>query len=124
VKSCLINHKRSPTFGYQLKKYQKLFPHIEEDLAATLSDVRLDYRTARHGKAMLHFNGTVFKYRMPCTDQGRGTRGGFRIIAYYDQKTNTLYPISMYPKSEQENIEDDEVERCVRELLEALNNSK
>jgi len=123
VQQCLVDYRRSPTFGYLLEKYKKLFPHIENDVAATLSDARLNYRPARHARAMLHFNGTVFKYRVMCSDQGRGTRGGFRLIAFYDQTTNTLYPIFMYPKSEKADIEDEEVDRCLTELQEALTNS-
>jgi len=69
---------------------------------------------------MLSFQGKVFKYRVPCSDQGRGTRGGFRLIAYYHQPTNVLYPISLYPKSERDDIEDSEVGRCLSELAEAM----
>ena len=123
VTPCLVDHLRSPTFVFLLDKFKKVFPHIEDDLAAALSDIRLDYRTAKHATALLHFGGKVLKYRMACSDQGRGTRGGFRLIVYYHQETNTLYPISMYPKSEREDIADADVERCVNELQEALANS-
>lgn len=123
MQPCLIDYRRSPTFGYILQKYKKQFQNIESDVADALSDVRLDYRNARHAKAMLHFSGKVFKYRVACSDQGRGTRGGFRLIAYYDQNSNTLYPVTLYPKSEREDIEDEEVERCVKELQEALTKS-
>lgn len=121
---CLIDYRSSPTFGYTLEKYKKVFPHIEDDLAAALSDIRLDHRNNRHAKAMLHFEGRVFKYRMPSSDQKRGSRGGFRIIAYYDAAKNTLYPLTLYPKSEKEDIEDNYVDRCLKELREALERSK
>jgi len=69
---------------------------------------------------MLNFQGKVFKYRVPCSDQGRGTRGGFRLIAYYHEPNNILYPISLYPKSDQDDIEDLEVTRCINELAQAM----
>jgi hypothetical protein len=84
----------------------------------------LDVRHARHARALLHFRNKVIKYRLPCSDQNRGTKGGYRLIAYFDENANTLYPISIFTKSDMEDIDDAEVTRCVQELEEALARTK
>lgn len=60
------------------------------------------------------------KYRCKSSDLQHGTQGGFRIIAYYDQATGTLYPILLYPKTEREDISPLEIEGAVVNLKESL----
>ena len=118
---CNVDHKRSPSFQALLEKYKKSgFPQIEDDVAEALTAIAQDHRNAKQAESIPKFNDSVFKYRQKCTDQKRGSQGGFRIIAYYDKATNTLYPIFIYPKSEKSDVDANTISRLVKELLAAL----
>jgi len=66
---------------------------------------------------MIGFGGTVFKYRAKCSDMKRGSKGSYRIIGYYHQPKNTLYPIFIYHKSDQDDVDKRTVSAAVQELL-------
>jgi hypothetical protein len=102
-----------------IEKLRKRCPHIDADINKALAAIESD-GNACQGRPMVRFGGTVIKYRLKCTDQNRGSRGGFRIIAFYDQTSNTIYPISIYLKSDIEDLPDEDVRGCVNELQEAL----
>lgn len=43
------------------------------------------------------------------TREGRGKRGGIRIIYYWHRPTNRIYMLLAYPKSEQEDLTADQI---------------
>jgi hypothetical protein len=47
----------------------------------------------------------------------RGSKGSYRIIGYYDNPRNTLYPIFTYHKSDQSEVDAKTVADAVQELL-------
>ena len=50
----------------------------------------------------------------------RGASGGYRIIADDHKETNTLYPIFIYHKTDQGDINPKEAARQIAELLAML----
>lgn len=116
---CYVDFKRSPTFQSLLASLKKRFPRIEEDLAVIWVDIAKDYRNARQAESVPRFKDSVFKYRAKCSDMSRGSRGGYRIIAYYHREKNTLYPILIYHKSDQEDVDPKTVATAVEELLQS-----
>ena len=83
-------------------------------------DIAQDYQHARHADSIPRFRNTVFKYRVKCSDMQRGSRGSYRIIGYYHQPDNTLYPILIYHKSDQDDVEAKVVAAAIQELLDCL----
>lgn len=80
-------------------------------------DIARDHRGARRAESLIGFNNTVFKYRAKCSDMKRGSRGSYRIIGYYHEETNTLYPILIYHKSDQDDVDARNVSFAIKELL-------
>lgn len=66
------------------------------------------------------FGGSVWKYRCRSSDQQKGARSGFRVIALYLPDRNTLYPLLIYAKNEAEQLPSKIVKKAIQELKQAL----
>lgn len=117
---CYVKKDTSPTYQRSLDRLKKQFPHIEEDIEGILVDIAQDHRNARNAESIMRFGGKLFKYRAPCSDQARGSRGGFRVCGYYDEPTNTLHLILVWPKSEAEDLDYESKNKAVQELLQII----
>ena len=120
VPPCFVKSDSSPTYRTLLSRLKKEFPHVEDDVNKILPEIAQDFRHARHADSIPRFNDTLFKYRVPSSDQRRGTRGGFRLCAYYDKQNNTLYPVLIWPKSEDEDLDYEIKAKAVKELLQII----
>ncbi|MGG0667653.1 hypothetical protein ABE073_03900 [Lederbergia citrisecunda] len=58
----------------------------------------------------------VYKSRMENPDANKSARAGFRIIWFLVTKENDIYPLTIYSKSDQEDISKKEVSRLIRAL--------
>ena len=61
----------------------------------------------------------IFKVRIPNSSIPTGKSGGFRIITYY-KKDSVLYLVTIYSKTEQDNILTDKLKRIIKEEIESL----
>ncbi len=52
--------------------------------------------------ALIPRSGGLRKVRW--TGKGHGKRGGYRIIYYWDKRTETVYMLYLYPKNRQEDL--------------------
>lgn len=55
----------------------------------------------------------------------RGNSGGFRVLAYYGQEEQTLYPFFVYTKAEYEKAPkqqpgDKDIRNCIKQLIISL----
>jgi mRNA-degrading endonuclease RelE of RelBE toxin-antitoxin system len=120
VPTCFLDKDRSPSFVSALSALRKRFPHIDNDLDEIWIDIARDHRNARKAESIPKFNDTLFKYRCKCSDMQRGASGGYRIISYYHKETNILYPIFIYHKADQSDINAKETVNQLTELLDTL----
>jgi hypothetical protein len=70
-------------------------------------------------KAGVLIKGTGGIRKLRWARSGQGKRGGLRVIYYFHSEMMPLYLLSLFGKSEKENISDDEkalMARLVREL--------
>lgn len=80
---------------------------MEKDVKDALQDIARDFRSAKHANRIQAGDLTeVYKYRQKCTDLQRGARGGWRIVAVYVKRKDTLYPVIIYPKTEMDDVSD------------------
>lgn len=121
---CFVDFNRSPTFAASLTLLRKQFPNIDRDLEQIWPDIARDYRKARQAESIPKFKDTVFKYRSKCSDMKRGASGGYRVIGFYHQPNNTLYPIFVYHKAENSDVQPKTVAACIQELLNLILDSK
>lgn len=91
-----------PNFKRELKKLAKKFPSLKDDFARLIKSLEED---PEQGKAL---GNNCYKIRMAITSKGKGKSGGSRVITYVQVLQTTVYLLSIYDKSDKENISDKE----------------
>ncbi|MBF0235947.1 Toxin higB-2 [Desulfamplus magnetovallimortis] len=57
--------------------------------------------------------------KIRCSFQGRGKRGGLRLIYYLDNPNETIYMLLIYKKSKQTNLSPDQI-KILKDLIKEL----
>lgn len=83
-------------FFSQLKRLKKKYPNIKEDLLKTLK--------VFNPKNEIHIGESVYKIRIKSTDINKGKAGGLRAYIYICTYNNLVAPLTIYSKSEKENL--------------------
>lgn len=99
-------------FKKELKPLVKKFHHLKEDLLNEL-------RTFSPENA-IRLTNNVYKLRIRCTDHPRGKSGSFRIIILLIEVESILVPVTLFFKSDQENISRKELEHHLIKIKEEL----
>jgi hypothetical protein len=58
----------------------------------------------------------LFKIRLSIQSKGKGKSGGARVISYFYFEKDTVYLLSIYSKSEKENLNPTELQEMVHSL--------
>jgi mRNA-degrading endonuclease RelE of RelBE toxin-antitoxin system len=97
-------------FERELKRLAKKYRSLGNDLQVLHEDLQKD---PEHGKPL---GGGVYKIRLAIGSKGKGKSGGARVITYVKVEATTIYLLSIYDKSEVEDISDSELKACLREI--------
>ncbi len=90
-------------FDKQLKKLSKKYHSIKQDI------IWLSEQLEANPLMGTAIGKNCYKVRMSITSKGKGKSGGARVITYVQIIKETVYLLSIYDKSEIENLTDDEV---------------
>lgn len=101
----------TPTFDRQLKRLAKRHRSILADVVAKVGELLEDPYT---GNALIAEN--CYKVRMAITSKGKGKSGGSRIITCVKIEQDTLYLLTIYDKSEREDLEDGELKELLKQI--------
>jgi mRNA-degrading endonuclease RelE of RelBE toxin-antitoxin system len=104
-----LNIKTLPHFDKEVKKLYKKYKQLPSDLKA------LNTELFENPKAGIELGNKCYKIRLANSSIPTGKSGGFRIIYYYLDTDNNLYLMSMYSKSEFENIDEKIILNILRE---------
>ena len=99
------------SFQKAFSRLKRKYRNIEKDIQPLL--FRLENGNFSHDSALPGFEGLVYKARVASSDQGRGKRGGFRIVYYCVTEKQEVRLLTIYAKAQQENISPQEI----RQLL-------
>ncbi len=91
------------SFERELKHLAKKYSSIKKDVA-NLANLLLN--EPRHGTPL---GNDCYKIRMAITSKGKGKSGGARIITHVVVTREYVYLLSIYDKSEAENISDADI---------------
>jgi len=97
-----------PHFKRELKKLAKKFPSIKDDFAQLIDSLQ---DQPEQGTAL---GNKCYKIRMAITSKGKGKSGGSRVITYVQVLQTTVYLLSIYDKSDKENISDKELKELLK----------
>ncbi len=65
-----------------------------------------------------HLGKGLYKLRLKSSDKSRGKSGGFRIIYYLISEEKKIYLLTIYSKSEIENIPEEKLIKILEEIKE------
>jgi len=94
-----------PPFEKQLKKLSKKYPSLKNEFANLIKSLE---KKPKQGNLL---GNNCYKIRLAIKSKGKGKSSGARVITHLTE--NSVYLLSIYDKSEKENITDAEL----RELL-------
>lgn len=95
-------------FRKEAKKLIKKYPSLKNELAELGSQLSTD-PTA--GAAL---GNDCYKIRLAVASKGKGKSGGARVITHFYVAANTVYLLSIYDKSDQENISDSQIKALLK----------
>ena len=63
-------------------------------------------------------DNSIYKLRIPNLSSNKGKSGGYRIIYYVVTKERVIFPLTLYSKSDRENISDKEIADIITKYIE------
>ena len=99
----------SENFVRELKRLAKKYPSLKQEVGE-LGDILSVYPT--QGTAI---GRECYKIRLAIKSKGKGKRGGARVITCVVALKDEVTLLSIYDKSEQSDIADQELDRLLRE---------
>jgi hypothetical protein len=106
------NVKSIAVFEKQAKRLIKKYTSLKKELLKLINELK---ENPEHGTAI---GKKCFKIRIAIASKGKGKSGGARIITNFVITDNTVYLLSIYDKSEKENITDKELEELLKYIPE------
>ena len=103
--------KTTPKFEKELKRLAKKYPSLKSEYPELVKSLK---EKPEQGASLGNY---CYKIRLSIASKGKGKSGGARVIAYLQISETTVYLLTIYDKSEQENISAKELE----ELLKFIN---
>lgn len=101
------------------KNFERNFKHLFKKYRSLKNDiVDLIKELRRNPTLGDDLGNNTRKVRMAITSKGKGKSGGARIITYHwyiDEARKKLYLLTIYDKSEQDNISESEIQKLRQE---------
>ncbi|MFA6138336.1 MAG: hypothetical protein WC667_09635 [Sulfurimonas sp.] len=95
-----LNIQTLSNFDKDVKRLYKKYKNLPSDLKTLKKEL------SNNPKSGIELGNRCFKIRLANSSIPTGKSSGFRIIYYYLDTNNNLYLLSMYSKSELENIDE------------------
>ncbi len=103
-----FNIKTITVFERQAKRLIKKYPSLKKELLTLILEVKED---ATKGTSI---GNNCYKIRLAIASKGKGKSGGARVITHLIYKNDTVYLLTIYDKSEIENLTDKEIFELVK----------
>ncbi len=104
----------SDKFKREAKRLVKKFPSLRQELAELNAIIE---KTPEAGTPL---GNDTYKIRLAIKSKGKGKSGGARVITYVVTDNNEVYLLTIYDKSEFDNIDD----KTIKAIIESLNADK
>ena len=107
-----MNYKIEVTayFSKQLKRLSKRYPSLKIEYAALVSSLKV---TPNQG---FKIGNNCYKVRLSIASKGKSKSGGARVITHLQIIESKVFLLSIYDKSEQNNINDKDLDIWINDL--------
>ena len=96
-----------PPFDKQLKKLVKKYPSLKIEVSNLVNKLKIE---PVNGTSL---GNNCYKIRLAVASKGKGKSGGARVITYLAISDNVVFLLSIYDKSQQSDIEENELLRLI-----------
>jgi len=100
--------KTISVFERQAKRLIKKFPSLKQEIRKLVDELKNE---PTKGKAL---GNDCYKIRLAISSKGKGKSGGARLITHILFKNKTVFLLSIYDKSEIENLSDNEIKELIK----------
>lgn len=97
-----------PPFDKQLKRLAKKYPSLKKEFAELLESLEQEPEQGTN------LGNNCYKIRIAIASKGKGKSGGARVITNFVIAEETVFLISIYDKSEKENLTDKELDELLK----------
>ena len=97
-------------FQKELKRLSKKFASLKSDFETLINTLSENPQTGTP------LGNNCFKLRLGIRSKGRGKSGGARVITYFYLTNETVYLMTIYDKSEKEDLKPDELKEMIANL--------
>ena len=94
-------------FDKQLKRLVKKYPSLKAEYAELIKALREEPQKG------IAIGKDCYKIRLAIASKGKGKSGGARVITYFAITDHNIFLLSIYDKSEKEDIDDKELLRLL-----------
>lgn len=98
-------------FKYYKKKYRRFSDDIEEVVEELINGNLVGDEVDHLG---LSGEDSAYKVRIANSSANKGKLGGFRLLYYVIKNDSEIYLLTIYSKSDRENIPADEIRELIR----------
>jgi mRNA-degrading endonuclease RelE of RelBE toxin-antitoxin system len=98
----------TPIFQKEAKKLAKKYPSLKNDLLI------LGNKLSENPTTGTSLGNQLFKIRLAISSKGKGKSAGARVITYAKVVENKVYLVSIYDKSELENLTMEQIQTLIQ----------
>jgi mRNA-degrading endonuclease RelE of RelBE toxin-antitoxin system len=95
-------------FEKELKRLSKKYPSLKSDFSSLLQSLK---QNPSQGTSL---GNDCYKVRLAISSKGKGKSGGARVITCLKVSYETVYLLTIFDKSELENISDKELKELIK----------
>ncbi|MEA3315485.1 MAG: type II toxin-antitoxin system RelE/ParE family toxin [Campylobacterota bacterium] len=106
------------TFKLELKKLSKKYKNIKNDYKKLLEILS----TSNPKDISVYLGKNCYKIRLKNSDNNKGKSSGYRIIYLYLENDLNIILLSIYSKSDLENISEQDIDSKILEAINELDN--
>jgi mRNA-degrading endonuclease RelE of RelBE toxin-antitoxin system len=99
-----------PTFKKELKKLAKKYHSLKTDLAALFETLAINPEQG------VSLGNNCYKIRLAIASKNKGKSSGARLITNFVIADETVYLLSIYDKSDKENLTDKELDELLKDI--------
>jgi mRNA-degrading endonuclease RelE of RelBE toxin-antitoxin system len=97
-----------PPFDKQLKRLVKKYPSLKKEYAELIGSL------GQHPDQGTPLGNHCYKILLAMASKGKGKSGGARVITYVQVVHHSVYLLAIYDKSEQADIEDNDLKNLLK----------
>lgn len=102
-----------PPFEKAVRALAKKYHKIKQNIIEAVKEIE---ENPYHGVAIVGYEGHVWKLRVANTSSKRGKQGGFRIIYLLEESSACCYFLTIYSKTEKEDITKEEIDLLLQSM--------